>query len=61
MGDILKKVEALLAGKKTYIGAAILAVAVFLVNIGKIDQHTYDTIQGAIIAWGFASVRAAIK
>lgn len=61
MVELINKINGLLAGRKTYIGAAILAIAVFLVNIGKIDQHTYDTIQGAIIAWGFASVRAAIK
>lgn len=59
MSELLKKIETLTAGKKTYIGAAGLAVAVFLLNIGKIDQHTYDTVQGVLIAWGFAALRAA--
>ena len=56
---MFKKIEELLAGKKTYLGAGLLALAVFALNIGWIDQHTYDTAQGALVAWGFAALRAA--
>lgn len=59
MANLIAKIDSLLKGKKTYLGAAALAVAVFLLNTGKIDQHTYETVQGALIAWGFAALRAS--
>ena len=59
MGELIRKVEGALAGRKTYLGAGILALAVFALNVGWIDQHTYDTVQGVMIAWGFAALRAS--
>ena len=61
MSELLKKLESALEGKKTYLGAALLAFAVFALNMGWIDQHTFDSIQTILIAWGFAALRAGIK
>ena len=49
-----------LDGRKTYLGAAVLAFATFAVSVGWIDQGTYLKVQGIVIAWLGASLRAAI-
>lgn len=50
-----------LNGKKTYLVAAGLALAVFAFNVGWIDKATHDTIVGILTAAGLASLRAGIK
>ena len=59
MGDLLKKVEVFFEGKKSYIGAALLGLAVFALQSGWIDQATFQKIQAVLIAWGIAALRAA--
>ena len=59
MGELLKKVEGMLAGRKTYLGAALLALSVFALQAGWIDQPTYTKLQTLLIAWGFAALRAS--
>lgn len=61
MSDLVTKINALLAGKKTYIGAAGLALATFAVTMNWIDQATFSKIQAVLIAWIGASIRAAIQ
>lgn len=50
-----------LNGKKTYIVAAGLAVLVFLKNIGKIDEATYNMANTVLLGGGLAALRSAIK
>ena len=50
-----------LKGKKTYLVAAALALAVFALNVGWIDKGTHDNIIGLLTAAGLATLRAGIK
>jgi hypothetical protein len=56
MGDLLKAIE----GKRTYLGAALLAFAVFAYQINWIDANTFGKIQATLIAWIGATLRSAI-
>lgn len=49
-----------LDGKKTFIGAALLALAVFAYQSNFIDANTFGKIQATLIAWIGASLRSAI-
>jgi hypothetical protein len=51
----------LLEGRKSYIVAALMAVLVFLKQIGHLDEATYQMLQGLLIGGGIASLRSAIK
>lgn len=57
MGSLI----AFLNGKKTYIVAACMAVLVFLKNINKIDEATYNMAQAVLLGGGLAALRSAIK
>jgi len=57
MGNLIK----LLEGKKTYLIAACLAGLVFLKNIGKIDEATFQVAQTVLLGGGLATLRSAIK
>ena len=57
---MFSQIESLLSGKKTYLGSALLAFAVFAYQSGLIDQHTFGSIQATLIAWLGASLRSAI-
>jgi len=57
MGSLIKFLE----GRKSYIVAALMAVLVFLKQIGKLDEATYQMLQGLLIGGGIASLRSAIK
>jgi len=50
----------MLAGKKTYISAALLALATFARGVGWIDQSQYDLILGLAGAMGLAALRAGV-
>jgi hypothetical protein len=50
----------MLAGKKTYISAALLALATFARSLGWIDQSQYDLALGLAGAMGLAALRAGI-
>ena len=50
----------MLAGKKTYISAALLALATFAWGAGLIDQAQYDMILGLAGAMGLAALRAGM-
>ena len=52
--------DKLLSGKKTYLGSALLALAVFLYQSNYIDAATFGKIQATLIAWIGASLRSAI-
>ena len=56
MNDLLKAFE----GKKTYIIAALIALAVFAKQLGWIDQQTLDALYGILGAGGLAALRAGI-
>ena len=57
---MLSEIEKLLSGKKTFIGSALLAFAVFAYQVGWIDGNTFGKIQATLIAWIGASLRSAI-
>jgi len=57
----MDKILSFLAGKKTYIIAAIMAVLVFAKYAGFIDQSTYDQLVALLTGAGLATLRAAIK
>ncbi|MFZ5450279.1 MAG: hypothetical protein ACOZF2_00180 [Thermodesulfobacteriota bacterium] len=50
----------MLEGKKTYISAALLALATFARGLGWIDQSQYDLILGVTGAMGLAALRAGV-
>jgi len=50
----------MLAGKKTYIIAALLGLATFAWSAGWIDKSQYDLIQGLVGATGLAALRAGV-
>jgi hypothetical protein len=51
----------MLAGKKTYISAAVLALATFARSAGWIEQTQYDLILGLTGAMGLAALRAGVS
>jgi len=51
----------MLAGKKTYITAAVLALATFARSVGWIEQTQYDMILGLAGAMGLAALRAGVS
>lgn len=50
----------MLTGKKTYISAALLALATFARTMGWIDQSQFDMIMGLAGAMGLAALRAGV-
>jgi len=50
-----------LKGKKTYLIAALWALATFAYSINFIDKATYDLIQGVLFPAGIAALRAGVK
>ena len=48
----------MLAGKKTYIVAALAAGVVFAFSMGYIDESTYQTLLGLLGAGGIATLGA---
>lgn len=61
MVELINKINELLKGKKTYIGALLIAIVAFANAAGYIDNKTFETARTALIAWIAMSVRAAIK
>ena len=57
MGNLIKWLE----GKKTYFIGACIAVLVFLKQIGKIDEATYQSLNALLSGGGLAALRSAIK
>ncbi len=51
----------MLAGKKTYITAAVLALTTFARSVGWIEQAQYDMILGLAGAMGLAALRAGVS
>ncbi len=47
-------------GKKTYIVAAAVALAVFAHSLGWIDDNTFQVILGLLGAGGLAALRAGV-
>jgi hypothetical protein len=50
----------MLAGKKTYITAAVLALATFARSVGWLEQTQYDLVLGLTGAMGLAALRAGV-
>lgn len=50
-----------LKGRKTYIVAAVWALATFAYAVGMLDQATYNLIQGILFPAGLAALRAGVK
>ncbi len=50
----------MLAGKKTYISAGLLALATFARTAGWLDEPTYSALQGLLAALGLAALRAGV-
>lgn len=50
-----------LSGKKTYLIAFVLSSLSFLVAIGKMDQHTYETIRNLLAPAGLVTLRMAMN
>ena len=57
---LFNDVAGVLKGRKTYLVAGLLALGVFAVNVGWINQGTYDTLFGLLVASGLASLRAGV-
>ena len=49
-----------LAGKKTYLTAAALALASFALALGWLDREQYDLILGVLGSLGLAALRAGV-
>ncbi len=49
-----------LMGKKTYVFAALFALATFAKAVGWIDGTTFDLLAGLLGAGGLASLRAGV-
>ena len=50
-----------LSGRKTYLVAGVLAIAMFCLQMGWITKETYDMIFGVLIPAGLATLRAGVK
>ncbi len=50
----------MLSGKKTYIVAAVLALATFAKSAGIIDDQVFSALQGLLAASGLAALRAGV-
>ncbi len=50
----------MLAGKKTYLSALILALAAFVRAMGWVSQEQYEIILGLASASGLAALRAGV-
>lgn len=59
MGQIQKLIE-LLKGKKTYIVAAVMAIATFVHLMGWIDAPTLAKVEVFLASIGLATLRAGI-
>lgn len=59
--SILAKINELLAGKKTYLVAAVLALGVFAQYSGWITKEQHDTLISILFPAGLLTLRAAIK
>lgn len=51
----------MLAGKKTYIMAAIMALVVFARGLGWLTQEQFEIIMGLSGSMGLASLRAGVS
>ena len=51
----------MLSGKKTYLVAALVAVATFAQLAGLIDAETFQVVMGLLASLGLYTVRDAIK
>lgn len=49
-----------LSGRKTYLVAGALAIAVFCLHMGWINQDTYNLINGILLPAGLATLRAGV-
>jgi hypothetical protein len=49
------------SGMKTYLTAALLALATFARAAGWLDDQTYAAIQGLLAALGLAALRAGVS
>ena len=58
--NLLSDISKVFSGRKTYLVAALLAIGVFAVNVGWIDQKTYDSLFGILVAAGLATLRAGV-
>ena len=58
--NLLQSLNNAFKGRRTYLVAAVAAISVFALNMGWIDQHLYDTLQGILMAAGLASLRAGV-
>jgi hypothetical protein len=50
----------MLAGKKTYISAALLALASFARGLGWVSPEQYELILGLLASLGLAALRAGV-
>ncbi len=50
----------MLTGKKTYITAAIMALATFARTMGWVDANQYEVIVGLAASLGLAALRAGM-
>jgi hypothetical protein len=57
----MSKILEVLSGKKTYIVAAVIALATYAELVGWIDQKTFEALIGFLGAIGLYTVREAIK
>ncbi len=51
----------MLEGRKTYITAALMAVAAFSRGMGWLDQQHYELILGLLGSLGLAALRAGVS
>ena len=58
--NLLTELSKVFKGRRTYLVAALLALGVFAVNVGWIDQKTHDTLFGILAAAGLATLRAGV-
>lgn len=51
----------MLSGKKSYLVAGLMGLAVFTKTMGWIDENTYQSILGLLSALGLGALRAGIS
>lgn len=57
---MIEEILKVFKGRKTYLVAALMAIATFAYAMEWIDTHVFVAIQGALIPSGLATLRAGV-
>lgn len=59
--NLLSDISKAFSGRKTYLVAGAMAIAVFCLQMGWIDQKTYELIIGVLLPTSIATLRAGVS